>query len=299
MCGIFGYTKYTNATPGIASILAVHMENRGKDSWGKAAFNPSATLVIDKDVGTITNNWQRALPKPNDLAAIYHTRAASTGKVTKENAHPFIFTANSGAKIVGTHNGIVNNHASIDAKYNRDFDVDSMHIFANIAEGKPTEELNGWGALAWLVHTAEHTFMCWCRFNTPDLHFAVLGEEYGIYYASETDALKQAVAMFAPKADAKFCYIEPETLYFCDVRNSPHKIEKAWKMEFGYRYARPTHTWPQTYAPTTQRSVSKCAICKEVELSDENHTVCIPCLYNYTETFKKVTAERATAAATT
>ena len=292
MCGIFGYTKYTSQTPYICSILASEMENRGRDSWGRAAVMPDNSVQIDKDVGTITSNWFRAYPNPDMKAAIFHTRAASTGEVNKENAHPFTFPTQMGGRLIGTHNGVISNHRQLATKYGRKFPVDTMHAFANIAEGKPTKEIDGWGALAWLIEHPKHTFMCWVRFNMQDLHFALLGEEYGVYYASEKDALVKAVGMWLPSAERRIVTIQHETLFYCDLRNEPHNVYSAFDMPFGYRYRATTgysgvvHHWSSSAGDDDDGGV--CLICGDIQAYSSMGRVCYGCLVEYATAFERI-----------
>jgi hypothetical protein len=50
---------------------------------------------------------------------------------------------------VGAHNGIIHNDDDLAKKYNRKFEVDSMHLIAHIEEGKPTSEISGYGAVTY------------------------------------------------------------------------------------------------------------------------------------------------------
>jgi hypothetical protein len=72
--------------------------------------------------------------------------------------------------VVGIHNGSVSNYTELNTKYNRDFKVDSIHLFANIAQGFPTREISGYGALAWY----DEGELNLGKFNGGDLHVVEL-----------------------------------------------------------------------------------------------------------------------------
>lgn len=193
MCGIFGYSKVTPATLAMAPYLAYAMEDRGSQSWGMAG---GESIKMFKALGPISQSWH--MPEWGDGPYVFHTRQASTGEVTIPNCHPFSFCAlnedprDVHSYVVGTHNGCLSNHQALKTQYDRkDFAVDSMHIFKHIADGLPTKEINGWGALAWLFKRRLHL----ARFNMTDLTVVQL-EDGAVVYASTTAALQRA-ARFA------------------------------------------------------------------------------------------------------
>ena len=146
MCGIFGATSLTPQVLKMLPILACHMENRGHDSWG--ASNGQDTF---RSLGRITDTWgieSDRFTSWEGMSAIFHTRSASTGDVTIENAHPLVCETSERA-IVGIHNGCIYNHDELNIEYSRSFTVDSQHIFQHIAERSKLKDIYGWAALAW------------------------------------------------------------------------------------------------------------------------------------------------------
>ncbi len=105
MCGIIGYSGNREAAPILFSGLK-NLEYRGYDSCGIATVHGNA-LHLKKDAGKIDEVHKKlsldALPGKCGIA---HTRWATHGSVTKENAHPHL---SSSGKIAVVHNGIIEN----------------------------------------------------------------------------------------------------------------------------------------------------------------------------------------------
>lgn len=105
MCGIVSYIGNKEATKIVFSGLK-KLEYRGYDSWGIAILKDNQ-LIIDKHVGRIGDS-KLSLPQSN--IALGHTRWATHGGVTVENAHPHLAKAKRFALV---HNGIVENYQEI------------------------------------------------------------------------------------------------------------------------------------------------------------------------------------------
>ena len=102
MCGIFGYIGHRNASPLLVKGL-LRLEYRGYDSSGVVVKN--GQLQSYKDIGKISE-MASSLPSLKGSIGIAHTRWATHGGVTKENAHPHL--SNDG-KVAIVHNGILQN----------------------------------------------------------------------------------------------------------------------------------------------------------------------------------------------
>ena len=103
MCGIFGYIGPHQAAPLLLEGLR-RLEYRGYDSTGIAVKN--GTINVHKKVGKV-QDLRKVLPSsiPGTLG-IAHTRWATHGGVTDENAHPH---ESAEGKVVIVHNGIIEN----------------------------------------------------------------------------------------------------------------------------------------------------------------------------------------------
>jgi glucosamine--fructose-6-phosphate aminotransferase (isomerizing) len=106
MCGIVGYVGGRNAVPFLLEGLA-RLEYRGYDSAGVAVLTASGTQVFRK-VGRV-RDLEAALPRRlSGKAGIGHTRWATHGPATEENAHP---QTSEDGRITVVHNGIIDNAA--------------------------------------------------------------------------------------------------------------------------------------------------------------------------------------------
>lgn len=106
MCGIFGYVgKKENAAEIVFGGLKT-LEYRGYDSWG-IAVKEKGKLLVEKQTGKLPDSLPHSskLP-PTSYLSIGHTRWATHGGVTIDNAHPHL-DCNHHIAIV--HNGIIEN----------------------------------------------------------------------------------------------------------------------------------------------------------------------------------------------
>ncbi len=106
MCGIIGYIGKKKATPILINGL-LRLEYRGYDSAGIATVE-SDKIAIMKDKGRVKNLENlKGINDLNGTIGIAHTRWATHGKPSKENAHPHYDNNNTFAVV---HNGIIENY---------------------------------------------------------------------------------------------------------------------------------------------------------------------------------------------
>ena len=110
MCGIMCYVGAKQATPILLDGLR-RLEYRGYDSAGIAVVESANGLVIQKAVGKLSalEEQVKAAP-PQGMLGIGHTRWATHGKPSANNAHPH---TDCTGKVVVIHNGIIENYPTL------------------------------------------------------------------------------------------------------------------------------------------------------------------------------------------
>src|SRR5215467_10935236 len=110
MCGIVGYIGARKAVPIILDGLK-RLEYRGYDSAGLAVVGDDGNLAVRRASGKLRNLEDAVRMSPIEGGyGIGHTRWATHGRPTEENAHPH---RDCTGEIVVVHNGIVENYLSL------------------------------------------------------------------------------------------------------------------------------------------------------------------------------------------
>src|SRR5262249_123893 len=110
MCGIVGYVGNQQVVPVIIEGLR-RLEYRGYDSAGIAGANSSGEMQVRLASGKVRNLEDAIKKNPIDGDyALGHTRWATHGRPTEENAHPHRDCA---GRIVVVHNGIIENYLDL------------------------------------------------------------------------------------------------------------------------------------------------------------------------------------------
>ncbi|MCT1464679.1 glutamine--fructose-6-phosphate transaminase (isomerizing) [Corynebacterium sanguinis] len=119
MCGIVGYVGTKESLP-IAVEALRRMEYRGYDSAGVAVVGENG-IASAKRAGKLANLEDKISEIGEDTltgtTVIGHTRWATHGRPTDENAHPHI---SFDGKVAIVHNGIIENFAALRAELERD-----------------------------------------------------------------------------------------------------------------------------------------------------------------------------------
>ena len=120
MCGIVGYIGNQKASPILINGL-LRLEYRGYDSAGISTIEPEG-LVVMKDKGRVKNLYNiKGIDDLKGTIGIAHTRWATHGKPSKENAHPHQDNAKFFSVV---HNGIIENYNEL-----RKFLMDNGYTF--------------------------------------------------------------------------------------------------------------------------------------------------------------------------
>ncbi len=126
MCGIVGAVAQRDVAPILVEGLK-RLEYRGYDSAGIAVINDDGKLIRERAVGKVKELVSALEAKPLlGRTGIGHTRWATHGKPSEDNAHPMF----SHGHIAVVHNGIIENHEELrevllDAGYAFDSETDT------------------------------------------------------------------------------------------------------------------------------------------------------------------------------
>ena len=109
MCGIIGYIGSKPVVPVLLDGLR-RMEYRGYDSAGVALVSPEG-IALRRSAGKLMNLENVLRDDPADgVYGVGHTRWATHGRPTEENAHPH---RDCTGRIVVVHNGIIENYLEL------------------------------------------------------------------------------------------------------------------------------------------------------------------------------------------
>ena len=213
MCGIFGYIGHRKASSLLVKGL-LRLEYRGYDSSGIVVKN--GKLESYKDVGKISE-MASSLPSLKGSMGIAHTRWATHGGVTKENAHPHI--SNDG-KVAIVHNGILQNSNSlrkrlaelgVELRSETDSEVFCHFISMDLEQGKsPLESLQNilsiargtWGLCVLFL---EHDFVLCARNGSP----LIIGRgKDEMFISSDPHAIREHTDQLVALEDGQIAKVE-------------------------------------------------------------------------------------------
>jgi len=121
VCGIVGYVGGQEAWPIIYEGLR-RLEYRGYDSAGIAVVDPYGDIQLRKTVGKVSG-LESTGEQPSGSGGLGHTRWATHGRPSHENAHPH---TDCEQRIAVVHNGIVENYLELKRRL-----IDAGHEFGS------------------------------------------------------------------------------------------------------------------------------------------------------------------------
>jgi glutamine---fructose-6-phosphate transaminase (isomerizing) len=235
MCGIVGYVGKKSVVPVIIEGLR-RLEYRGYDSAGIAVSGNGNGLEIRRAEGKLRNLEEAIKDKPlHGTYGIGHTRWATHGRPTEENAHPH---RDCTGKIVVVHNGIVENYLSLKKKlteeghkFTTETDTEIIaHLvekFSQSSNGKrvPLEDavrqtvkqLSGVFALA-VISTEDPNKIVAAR-NGPPAVIGLGNDEY--FVASDVPAILQHTRDIFFLGDGDMAVVTPDGVQLTDFDGKP------------------------------------------------------------------------------
>jgi glucosamine--fructose-6-phosphate aminotransferase (isomerizing) len=224
MCGIVGYIGTHRAVPIILEGLK-RLEYRGYDSAGLAVYCDDGHLDIRRAQGKLRNLEEAIRMNPVDGSfGIGHTRWATHGRPTEENAHPH---RDCKGDIVVVHNGIVENYLSLKQQlqneghtFKTETDTEVIahlvekHFEGNLEEAvrAAVKELDGVFALAAIARTDPYKIVA-ARFGPPVV-IGIGDNEY--FVASDVPAILTHTQDMFFLADGDMAILTPDGVTLCD-----------------------------------------------------------------------------------
>ena len=226
MCGIVGVVAERNATPILIRGLQ-RLEYRGYDSAGVAAIGPEGDIIRSRQVGKVQNLVDALEQSPvTGVTGIAHTRWATHGKVTLENAHPHLSSSGDDGRDVSlVHNGIIENHVALrqelkELGYVFSSETDSeviVHLIHHYLQNKQdlldavrqaVRRLDGAYALA-VISAGEQQRMIAARQGCPLILGKGIGENY---LASDILALRAVTDRFIYLEEGDLVDLRPNSV---------------------------------------------------------------------------------------
>lgn len=272
MCGIIGYVGPRRAEDILLSGLS-RLEYRGYDSAGVAVLTAQGLSLLRR-VGKLENLKQAVLESGvSGNLGIGHTRWATHGLPTEENAHPHLDCT---GKIALVHNGIIENHRELREKllarghiFRSQTDTETLvHLVEENYAGdlveavhKALAEARGAYAVA-VVHAHHPKEIVVAREGSPLVVGILPGEGF---LASDVPALLPYTRTFHFLEDGEVARITPGRLELWDrqgqqraprFRDVPWDPLSAEKLGFRHFMEKEIHEQPRALADTLRSELS-------------------------------------------
>jgi glucosamine--fructose-6-phosphate aminotransferase (isomerizing) len=229
MCGIVGYVGHRKAVPIILEGLK-RLEYRGYDSAGLAVYSEDHNLAVRRAKGKLRNLEDVIRLSPVDGSfGIGHTRWATHGRPTEENAHPH---SDCKGSLVVVHNGIVENYLALKHQleteghvFRTETDTEIIahliekHFSGNLEEAvrAAVAELAGVFALA-VISSADPEKIVAAR-NGPPVVIGIGDNEY--FVASDVPAILSHTRDMFFLADGDMAVLTPAGVRLSDFQGRP------------------------------------------------------------------------------
>lgn len=232
MCGIVGGVAERNLIPVLLEGLR-RLEYRGYDSSGLAVRSEGRHLKRIRSLGKIKNLQNKIEQEPETLSgslAIAHTRWATHGVPSENNAHPHI----SNGSIAVVHNGIIENYQSLKEKQQKqgykfesetDTEVVAHAIHSNLSKHndlftavmQSVSEFEGAYAIGVICDDVADTLIA-ARKGSPLVIGLGIGENF---IASDVSALLPVTQNFIFLEDGDIAKITRDKVHIFDAEGKP------------------------------------------------------------------------------
>jgi glucosamine--fructose-6-phosphate aminotransferase (isomerizing) len=247
MCGIIGYIGNKKASEVLLKGL-LRLEYRGYDSCGIGVVD-NDKLIIKKNVGKVEEVAQKErFLDVGGCVAIGHSRWATHGEVSKQNAHPHTDCKN---EIAVVHNGIISNYKELKEKlikkghkFKSETDTEVVvHLieeelkkYENPSEDEyinavknAIKKLNGTYALA-IINKNFPNILIGARNESP-LMIGV--DKSGYFLGSDISAFLEFTNRAIPLEDGDFVVIRKGDSFSLTIENNGKKMDRE-VMEIGW-----------------------------------------------------------------
>lgn len=231
MCGIVGYTGRESVTDQILDSLEL-LEYRGYDSAGLATLNgQTGKIKLRKCAGRV-NDLRGICKKDKKISTcgIGHTRWATHGGVSDENAHP-----HRCGDVLLVHNGIVENYEELkdhfmlhkELKSQTDTEVVAA-VLNRLYQGNPHEAIRKTvqylkGTFALVIMFADQPDIIYAIRNVSPIVAAYSGN--GTMLASDVVALGAAAKQYMVVPEYMIMELHKDEIKLFDLNGKPHQTE--------------------------------------------------------------------------
>ncbi len=253
-CGIAGYSGSTPPNMANMKILGMYNIARGDDSCG-IAIDDRCYKGVGKNANWVDFMENNSIPDPNITnTVIVHTRKATGGTHSAENAHPFEFYKNKNTTdpyFIGCHNGTIRNETDLKKEYKLEdyhYNVDSQLLLKIISQTTKSNTNNlqvlskyrGGAALLFYWTNEPNTLYAW---KGATKEYTTFIEERPLFYW-KTDtgvyisSIKPSLFAIGGKEDTVFSFKE----------NTLFKIKEGVIEELPYTFNREFTVVSTTYS---------------------------------------------------
>ena len=229
MCGIVGYTGVNQVLPNLLKGLE-KLEYRGYDSAGIFVNGQETAAKLVKSVGRIADLRGKLGIDVSGTAGIGHTRWATHGKPTEDNAHPH--TSTSGRFIL-VHNGVIENFVELKNEFlmndtfkgQTDTEI-AVHLIAKFAEEEGLSTLEAFkkalsliqGSYAFALMDSEDAEVIYVAKNKSPLLIG-LGEGYNMV-CSDAMAMIRETSEFMEIHDKELVVLTKDNVTVMDYEGN-------------------------------------------------------------------------------